>query len=70
METSAYEVRIALAALIDALSILPTLDPGTSDYEETLEVALRQARHLGHAVDRVLAVAAAASQASRSSPFT
>jgi len=60
VETSAYEVRIALAALIDELSILPTLDPKSPDFAETLEVALRQARQLGHAVDNLLAAAARA----------
>ena len=57
METSAYQVRIELAALIDALWVLPTLDPASAEYSETLEVALRQARQLGHAVDRLLAAA-------------
>lgn len=59
MDTSAYEVRIALAALIDELSVLPTLDPKAPEFAETLEVALRQARQLGHAVDNLLAVVAA-----------
>jgi hypothetical protein len=58
VEGSAYEVRIALAALIDALSVLPTLDPKSAEYADTLEVALRQARQLGPAVDRLLAAAA------------
>jgi hypothetical protein len=60
VETSAYEVRIALAALIDELSVLPTLDPKSPDFADTLEVALRQARQLGHAVDKLLAAAARA----------
>ena len=65
MDTSAYEVRIALAALIDELSVLPTLNPKSPDFAETLEVALRQARQLGHAVDNLLAAAAAHSTRGR-----
>jgi len=58
VETSAYEVRIALAALIDELSVLPTLEPKSPEFAETLELALRQARQLGHAVDNLLTAAA------------
>ena len=65
MDASAYEVRIALAELIDALSVLPTLNPKSADYAETLEVALRRARQLGHAVDRLLVAAAALPARSR-----
>lgn len=65
MDTSAYEVRIALAALIDELSVLPTLNPESAEFADTLELALRQARQLGHAVDNLLAAAAAFSTRAR-----
>jgi hypothetical protein len=60
MESSlAYEVRTALAALIDGLSTLPMLDPASSEYEDALELALRRARRLGVTVERVLSLASA-----------